>query len=69
MKSLKKEQSGFSSLEIVLIIVIVAMVAFVGYYVYKANKNANNTYKSANNIANSQAPKFKPNTTTKTTTK
>ena len=38
---MKKSQSGFSTVEGLLLLVIVAILAFTGWFVYRANNNAN----------------------------
>lgn len=57
MNKIRKE-NGFSAVEGLLIVIIIAMIAGVGYYVWHANKTANDTLSSANQVAqNSPAVK------------
>ena len=44
---MKKTQSGFSSLELILVVIILGLIGFVGVYVFNAQKNASNTYATA----------------------
>src|SRR5581483_5820286 len=49
MKSLKKNQSGFSAVEVILVVIIVGLVGFIGWYVWhnRAMKVAPSTLSSA----------------------
>jgi Tfp pilus assembly protein PilV len=44
---MKKNQSGFSAIEALLILVIVGIIGGTGWYVLQANKNTNNTLNNA----------------------
>ena len=37
---MKKQQSGFSAVEIILVVVIIGIIGFVGWYVWQAKKNS-----------------------------
>ena len=59
MKTLKKNQSGFGAVELVLVLVIVILLGVVGWFVYK---NHNKTTNSSTTTSST------PTTTSKTTT-
>jgi cytoskeletal protein RodZ len=44
---MKKNQSGFSAIEALLILVIVGIIGGTGWYVIQANKNTNDTLNNA----------------------
>lgn len=49
MKTIK--QSGFSTLEALLVVVLVGVVGFAGWYVYDSKNNANNAYNKAASLS------------------
>lgn len=51
-----KDQSGFGSLEAILILVIIVIIGFVGWFVYNSNNKANNTINTANQANNVAQP-------------
>jgi len=54
---MKKEQNGFSAVEIIMILVIVGLLAGVGWYVYKTRHSTQTTSTNAQSAANkSSAP-------------
>jgi Tfp pilus assembly protein PilV len=65
MKSLKKNESGFSAVEIILVLVIVALLGVVGWFVY--NRNQDN--KSTNNTTSTTTTSTVTSPSTSTTTK
>jgi len=60
---MKKNESGFSAVETILLLVVVIALAGVGYYVYKAKKNTTSTYNSAANASTTTKPAVKTTTT------
>lgn len=67
MGKVSKNQSGYSTVEVILLAVIVLLIGFIGWYVYNASNNAYDTYNSTPN--SNVAPHKKGTvTTTKTTT-
>lgn len=43
----KNNQSGFSTVEVVLIVLIIGLIGFVGWYVHQARNKANGSYNNA----------------------
>lgn len=48
---LRKNQAGFSAVEVLLVLIFLAIVAFAGYYVYHAQKTSNKTDATSNSQA------------------
>ncbi len=44
---MKRRQSGFTTLELLLLVIILGIVAFVGYYVYNSRSKTDSLYNSA----------------------
>jgi prepilin-type N-terminal cleavage/methylation domain-containing protein len=53
MKQLKKSQSGFSAVELLLALLIIAVVAFGGFYVWHSNKKDTTDSNNKNSTSNS----------------
>lgn len=62
MSKLRKDQSGYSAVEALLILVALAIVGLVGWYVHHATTAANTTYSI-------QESSQKPNTSKQNNTK
>jgi len=64
---MKKNQKGFSTVEVLLIVVIVGMLGGIGYYVWHAQKQTddtlNSTGKTSQNIPSAVQPKSSTNST------
>lgn len=52
---MKKQQSGFSVIEGLLILVILAILGFTGWYVYHSSNQTDNSLSSANNSSQTSA--------------
>ncbi|MGZ6004910.1 MAG: hypothetical protein ACXWLH_02050 [Candidatus Saccharimonadales bacterium] len=69
MTKLKKNQSGFGALEVLLIIVIIAVIAGLGWFVINSRNKTNTSYENAANNNTVTKPDInKSKTTTNTTT-
>lgn len=62
MKSINRNQSGFSTIEIILIIVIVGAIGLIGWFVYHTKQNSDKTLNQATSTSQNAGPHFaKPN--------
>lgn len=55
MNKLKKNESGFSAVEVLLILVILAMIGFLGWYVWRNNTEESKT-PTVTNVSDQQRP-------------
>jgi Tfp pilus assembly protein PilV len=58
MKSVNRNQSGFSTVEIILIIVIVGAIGLVGWFVYHTKQNSDKTLNQATSTSQNAGPRF-----------
>lgn len=61
MTSIKRNERGFSPVELGLTVVIVAMIGFVGWYVYHVRQVSNQSLNAAARISNNAGPRFANN--------
>lgn len=52
---MKRGQTGFTIVELLLVLILVSILGFTGYYVYHSQKNTNNSYNNASS-SNSSTP-------------
>jgi Tfp pilus assembly protein PilE len=65
MSNVRKNQAGFSAVEVGLIVIIIAILAFVGYYVWHTKQSVDKSLTANNSSASTQqSSKTNPTSTT-----